>query len=58
MSGFGPALGNDEIVSILSYVRSTWTDAPADVTNAFVRKIRAAEKEKTGPYEANALWKN
>ena len=58
MPGFGPALGNDEIASILSYVRSTWTDAPADVTYAFVRKIRAAEKEKTGPYEANALWKN
>jgi mono/diheme cytochrome c family protein len=58
MPGFGQALGDDEIASILSYVRSTWTDAPADVTSAFVRKIRAAEKEKTGPYEANALWEN
>ena len=57
MPGFGPALGNDEIASILSYIRSAWTDAPADVTSAFVRKIRATEKEKTGPYEANALWK-
>ena len=58
MPGFGPALGDDEIASILSYVRSAWTDAPADVTSAFVRKIRSAEKGKTGPYEANALWKN
>ena len=57
MPGFGPALGDDEIASILSYVRSAWTDAPSDVTSAFVRKIRATEKEKTGPYEANALWK-
>ena len=30
---------------------------PADVTSAFVRKIRATEKEKTGPYEASALLK-
>ena len=56
MPGFGPALGDDEIASILSYVRSAWTDAPADVTSAFVRKIRATEKEKTGPYEAQQLW--
>jgi len=58
MPGFGPALGDDEIASILSYVRSAWTEAPADVTSPFVRKIRGAEKEKTGPYEANALWRN
>ena len=57
MPGFGPALGDDEIASILSYVRSAWTDAPADVTSAFVRKIRGAEKGKTGPYEASALLK-
>ena len=57
MPGFGPALGDDEIASILSYVRSAWTDAPPDVTSAFVRKIRGAEKGKTGPYEASALWK-
>jgi mono/diheme cytochrome c family protein len=56
MPGFGPALGDDEIASILSYVRSAWTDAPADVTSAFVRKIRGAEKGKTGPYEAQQLW--
>jgi len=58
MPGFGPTLGDDEIASILSYVRSTWTDAKADVTSTFVRKIRASEKEKTGPYEASALWEN
>jgi len=58
MPGFGLALGDDEIASILSYVRSTWTDAKADVTSAFVRKIRGAEKGQTGPYEASVLWKN
>ena len=56
MPGFGPALGDDEIASILSYVRSAWTDAPADVTSAFVKKIRGAEKGKTGPYEACLLY--
>jgi mono/diheme cytochrome c family protein len=58
MPGFGPALGDDEIASILSYVRSTWTDAKADVTSGFVKKIRSTEKEKTEPYDASALWQN
>jgi mono/diheme cytochrome c family protein len=58
MPGFGPALGDDGIASILSYVRSAWTDVPAEITSAFVKKIRGKEKGKTGPYEANALWKN
>ena len=38
MLGFGPALGDDEIASILSYARSAWTDAPADITSGFVKK--------------------
>jgi mono/diheme cytochrome c family protein len=58
MPGFGPALGDDEIASILSYVRSTWTDAKADVTSGFVKKVRASDKGMTGPYEAKKLWQN
>ena len=57
MPAFGEALGDDEIASILSFIRSAWTDASPNVTSGFIQGVRAREKGKTGPYEAKTLWK-
>ena len=57
MPAFGPALGDGEIASLLSYIRKTWTDAEADVTAEFVQEVRNGEEGVVGPYEAGELWK-
>jgi mono/diheme cytochrome c family protein len=57
MPAFGEALGDYEIAAILSFVRSRWSDDKAGVPIEFVRKVRADEKGKTGPYQAKDLWK-
>ena len=57
MPAFGPALGDSEIASILSYIRKTWTDAEADVTADFVQEVRKGEEGVTTLYEAKELWK-
>jgi mono/diheme cytochrome c family protein len=56
MPAFGPALGDGEIASLLSYIRKTWTDAEADVTAEFVQEVRNGEEGVVGPYEAAELW--
>ena len=54
--GFGAALGDGEIASILSYIRKSWTAAGADVTADFVQEVRKGEEGVVGPYEAMNLW--
>lgn len=55
MPAFGDALSDNEIAAILTYLRKTWAKGSV-LSKEMVKEVRAAEKGKTGPYEAKGLW--
>ncbi|PYV02549.1 MAG: hypothetical protein DMG10_14135 [Acidobacteria bacterium] len=47
MPGFGPRLSDDEMASLLSFVRSRWGQPGAPITAETVRRVRAAAGKRT-----------
>lgn len=47
MLSFGPTLSDEEIASLLSYVRSRWGGSKSPTTPETVRRVRAADADRT-----------
>jgi len=47
MPGFEPKLSDDEMASLLSFVRSRWGGPSAPITRESVRRVRAAAGKRT-----------
>jgi mono/diheme cytochrome c family protein len=55
MPGFGPRLSDDEMASLLSFVRSRWGEPSAPITRETVRRVRAAAGRRTHYWTAEEL---
>ncbi|MGB4812408.1 MAG: c-type cytochrome [Methylophilaceae bacterium] len=53
MPVFGALLTDGEIAAVLTYVRSQWGNKADAVTEAMVKKVREATKDKTTPYNGD-----
>lgn len=57
MPPWKPTLSDEQIASILTYVRTEWGNKSAPVTPAQVKKIRNLEKDRETPWSADELKK-
>ena len=57
MPPFGPALKDEQIADVLTYVRSAWGNKAAPVSPVKVKAIRAAIADHTGPWSPEELLK-
>jgi mono/diheme cytochrome c family protein len=57
MPAWGPVLKDDDIASVLTYVRGSWGNKAAPITAATVAKIRAATASRSTPWTAAELAK-
>jgi len=53
--GVGIEMSNEEIASVLTYVRSSWGNAASAITAEDVAKVRATPRAKTGSVDADEL---
>lgn len=57
MTPFGGLLNDDELASVLTYVRKSFGHDASAITASEVKKVRAQTKEKIGLYTADELLK-
>jgi mono/diheme cytochrome c family protein len=57
MPAFGPALRDEQIADVLTYVRSEWGNKAPAISADTVRKVRAAIAGHSGPWTADELEK-
>jgi cbb3-type cytochrome c oxidase subunit III len=55
MPAWGPVLKDADIAAVLTYVRSSWGNKAAPITEATVAKIRAGTSSRTTPWTAAEL---
>ena len=55
MPPWGPALNDDQVAAVVTYVRSAWGNRGGPVTAAEVAAIRAATRERTKPWTVPEL---
>ena len=53
--GTGVAMSDEEVASVLTYVRQAWGNGASAVTPEEVAKVRAAKRAATGPVTAEEL---
>ena len=54
MLGFGQVIGDDQIASLLTYVRSRWGDIDTTVREENVRSIRRDTQDRTADCSSDA----
>ena len=57
MTGFGGMLNDEELASVLTYVRNSFGNKASPIKPAQVKKVRAATKGKEGTYTPEELLK-
>ncbi|MEO5998314.1 MAG: PVC-type heme-binding CxxCH protein [Chitinophagaceae bacterium] len=57
MTPFGGMLNDEEVASVITYVRNSFGNKAPAVTPAMVKQVRAATKNKTGFYSPEELMK-
>lgn len=57
MTPFGGMLTDEEVASVITYVRNSFGNKASPVTPEMVKKVRAATKSKTGFYSPEELLK-
>ena len=57
MTPFGGMLNDEEVASVITYVRNSFGNKAAAVTPDMVKQVRAATKNKTGFYSPDELLK-
>ena len=57
MTGFGAMLNDEEIASVVTYVRNSFGNKASAITPAKVKEVRTATKGKTGFYSPEELLK-
>ena len=57
MTPFGGMLNDEEVASVITYVRNSFGNSASAVSAARVKQVRAATKSKTGFYSPEELMK-